>query len=146
MSASSDEFPTFSSGEDEFGTYVRFHVDTHVFSEAAVFKTAYWFTEHYYVFISRKQDNDELSVEIRPKSAECPLQELITACGEFSNYLLDQEVRQTVIQETSEIRDTLIKKAFFEAKAPLPKEALSSETHLPTPTQSYVDDPANIDR
>ena len=134
----------FSSGQDDLGIYIRFSVDTDVHTKAAIFKTAYWFTDQYYLFISRIDDTNLFQVEARPKDTETSLQTLKAACGEFHNYLIDQEVRQQVIRETAVVRDTLVKKAFFEARSPLPANTVSSESHLPAGTQSYREDAVRI--
>lgn len=42
---------TFSYGDDKLGTYIRFSVDGNIYSDIAILKTAYWFTEHHYLFI-----------------------------------------------------------------------------------------------
>ncbi len=136
----------FSSGEDDLGIYVHFDVDGEVYSDTALLKTAYWFTDHYYLFITKRQESKRYQVEIRPKEKEGTLDVLKKACGDFHNYLLDQEVRQKVIQETATVRDTLIKKAFFEARSPLPVTTVSAEEHIPCGNDSYIDDPVHIER
>lgn len=130
----------FSTGTDDLGTYVRISVDPKVYGETAVLKTAYWFTDQYYLFLANNRDTGLLDVELRLKHGD-DIEKLKAACGEFWNNLLDQAVRQRVLEETSAVRDTLLKKAFFEAKAPLPGSATSNETHIPQPGQSYRDDP-----
>lgn len=118
----------FESGTDELGVYARVRVDPKVYSEYAILKTAYWFTDQYYLFISKSLDGD-FSVEFRNKTGDS-LDALKAACGEFWNGVLDQEVRQKVLQETASVRDTLVKKAFFEAKSPTPDCIISDESHL----------------
>jgi len=135
----------FTSGCDELGVYVRVSVDPKVFSETAVLKTAYWFTDQYYLFLASNRETSFLEIELRLKQGES-LEQLKSACGEFWNKLLDQEVRQRVLVETSPVREQLLKKAFFEARAPLPPGAVSDETKVPKPGQSYSDDPARAGR
>ena len=124
----------FSSGADELGIFARISVDPNVFSEVSILKTAYWFTDHQYLFIAKNLETGMFDVEFRPKEGES-LDKLKHACGDFWNGVLDQEVRQKVIRETANVRDTLIKKAFFEAKAPLPTSVLSDESYLAHPGQ-----------
>ncbi len=114
----------FVSGSDELGPFVRVDVDSALFSETAILKTAYWFTDSYYLFIAKNRASGLLGVELRPKDG-VPIERLSAACGEFWNQLLDYEVRQKVFAETSAVRDTLIKKAFFEAKPSPPPGPLS---------------------
>jgi len=135
----------FYSGEDDFGVFARISVDPNIFSETAVLKTAYWFTDQYYLFISKRKETGLLEVELRLKEEGTSIDKLKAACGEFCNNLLDQEIRQKVIKETSVVRDTLIKKAFFEAKAPLTVKVASNESHLPNSSQSYKDDPVRAE-
>lgn len=81
-----------------------------------------------------------LDVEFRLKQGD-DIAKLKVACGEFWNAMLDQAVRQRVLEETAPVRDTLLKKAFFEAKLALPSGVASNETHLPAGAQSYSEDP-----
>lgn len=107
---------------DDLGQYATIVIDTRVFSETAIMKTAYWLTEDYYVYLSR--DNKDpatfLSAELRLKeSSENTPKLLEIACREFGNHLIDQEVRQAVQTETSVFRDALVQKAFFEGRPAL---------------------------
>ncbi len=131
---------SFLSGSDELGAYVRVSVDPKVFSETAILKTAYWFTDQYYLYLAGNRATGLLDVEFRLKQGENP-DRLKAACGEFWNAMLDQAVRQRVLEETASVRDTLLKKAFFEARAPLPPNTISDESHIPQPHQGYQSDP-----
>lgn len=130
----------FESACDELGVYARISVDPNVFSKSAILKTAYWCTDQHYLFIVVNRSTGMFDVEFRLKEGDS-LDKLKAACGEFWNKILDSEVRQRVLGETEVIRDTLVKKAFFEAKAQPPRTVLSDETHLAMPGQSYQDDP-----
>ena len=135
----------FFSGSDELGVFARVSVDPNVFSEVAILKTAYWFTDQHYLFLSKNKSSGLLDVEFRLKQGDA-IEQLKTACGEFWNNLLDQEVRQKVLLETAPLRDTLLKKAFLEAKAPLPPGIASEESHLPKAGQVFRDDPVGAGR
>jgi His-Xaa-Ser system protein HxsD len=135
----------FESGSDSLGVYVRVSVDPKVFSETAILKTAYWFTDQYYLFLANNRATELLDVEFRLKQGD-DIGKLKAACGEFWNGMLDQAVRQRVLEETAPVRDTLLKKAFFEAKLPLPAAIASNETHVPAGAQSYHDDPVAAGR
>lgn len=132
---------------DSLGTVACLTVNTSVYSKTAVFKTAYWYTERCYLFLSRPLDLSEtIQVEIRPKSTMSS-DDLIALCREFANNLIDQEVRQKVIAETGNVRDSLIKKAFFEGSNHLdPNKLSSNEEHVPKADQSYKNDPLKIAR
>ena len=135
----------FFRGSDELGVFARVSVDPNVFSEVAILKTAYWFTDEYYLFLAKNKGNGLIDVEFRLKQGDS-LDQLKTACGEFWNNLLDQEVRRKVLLETAPLRDTLLKKAFLEAKAPLPPGIASDESHLPLVGQVFHDDPVGARR
>ncbi|WP_462370346.1 His-Xaa-Ser system protein HxsD [Oxalobacter formigenes] len=131
------------TGSDDYGNFVLLRIDCRLYSETAILKTAYWFTDRFFIFLEKKKDFPHIDIEFRLKE-ENSSDKLESVCGDFSNFLLDQEVRQRVFNETRTVRDTLIKKAFFEAKAFLPKNVISSEDHLPAGSQSYKDDPVKI--
>jgi His-Xaa-Ser system protein HxsD len=117
----------FQIGSDELGVFVRVRVDPAVYSEVAVLKTAYWLTDQHYLFITTNPSTGLLEVELRLKEGSSQ-DKLRTACGEFLNSLLDSEVRQRVLGETAEVRGALIRKAFFEARLPLPSTTISDES------------------
>jgi len=129
----------FVSGADDLGVFTRVSVDPSFFSDVAILKTAYWFTDKYYVFLAKNRASGFVDVEFRLKEGDS-LDYLTAACGEFWNSLLDQEVRQKILLETASVRDTLLKKAFFEGKARLPSGTVSDESHLPEAGELFRDD------
>jgi len=130
-------------GTDELGVYAWIRVDPSVFSQIAVLKTAYWFSERFYLYLARTADG-HLLVELRHKTSGA-LEELASACREFCNSILDQEVRQHVLHETSAVRDALIRKAFFDVQSPeAALKAQANEGYVPQERQSFRDDPLGI--
>ena len=102
---------------DDLGKSAIIYVDTRVFSEASILKTAYKLTDDYYIYLSRfsKQPDVFISAELRLKDlSENNMPLLEESCHDFCNILIDQEVRQIIQRETSTLRDTLVQKAFFE--------------------------------
>ena len=104
---------------DDLGACAVICIDTRVFSETAIMKSAYWLTDDYYLYLSRDKADpaSKLLVELRLKEPSADSQKLLeVACRRFGNNLIDQEVRQTVQVETAKLRDTLVQKAFFEGR------------------------------
>lgn len=97
---------------DVLGDFAVVNVDRSVYSDTAVFKTAYWFTDRFYVFLDRG-DRGCLRIELRSKA---PLERsaLQAALAEFCNAALDNRVREQVLKETSGVREALVLKAFSE--------------------------------
>lgn len=134
-------------GIDDVGVRALIVIDTSVYSKIAILKTTYWFTERCYIFLSRPEGRpDTIEVEMRTKN-QLSQDELVLLCREFYNSLIDQQVRQDVIAETGSIRDTLVKKAFFEGRGHLnPDELRSDGTNVPDQPQGYKTDPLKIKR
>jgi His-Xaa-Ser system protein HxsD len=133
---------------DDLGNVASLTIQTSIYSKIAIFKTAYWFTDRWYLFLSKPPPGaeDTVQVEIRSKSSASK-DELIVMCREFANNLIDQQIRQEVIAETGNVRDSLIKKAFFEGNQTLyPANLTSNEAQIPTTDQSYKHDPLRIGR
>jgi His-Xaa-Ser system protein HxsD len=107
---------------DSLGDYAHVRVDRQLYRDAAIFKTAYWFTDRFYVFLESTSDK-YLTVELRPKVSSPPV-DLPMACGEFCNSLVDFRVRGMVLSETSSIRDALVTKAFMEG---IPKPRMQGD-------------------
>lgn len=145
MDVSDSPTTAFETGTDDLGLFVRFDVDLGVCSETAILKTAYWFTDTQYVFLSRSRTVGVITVELRDKVGGS-LDGLKSAVGEFGNRLLDAELRQRVIAETAPIREALVTKAFFEARKPLPAGTVSDESRLPRAGQTSRGDPVGATR
>ena len=99
-------------GTDTLGEYAQVQIDRELYGDTAIFKTAYWFTDRFYVFLESTRNN-RLSVELRPKTS-LQVADLQAACAEFCNSLVDFRVRGVVLSETNTVRDALITKAFME--------------------------------
>ena len=131
----------FLLGTDELGEYARVSVDPALYSQVAILKTAYWFTDRCYLYLEIRSPYIEIEFRFKQETNQENLRDL---CGLFLNNLLDQAVRQQVLEETSSIRDTLVKKAFFDAKESLKERVKSDESYLPNENHSFKDDPLNI--
>lgn len=93
------------------GAYATVTVDPAIYNTETIFRTAYWFTDRFYVYLSKQPDN-LIGVELREK-AETDAS-LDQACADFCNALVDFRVRKLVADETAHIRDALVTKAFAE--------------------------------
>jgi His-Xaa-Ser system protein HxsD len=91
-----------------------------VYSVEAVLRTAYWFTDRAYIFISKPTEQTlRLHLKTKPPTLECPHQGTIKeVAGEFSNALLDNQLRESIEQRTGKIRELLVMKAVAEAAVP----------------------------
>ena len=96
---------------------VAFTVDERVYSVEAVLRTAYWFTDRVYIFISKPTEQTlRLHLKTKPATLESPRQGPIgEVAGEFSNALLDNQLREGIEQRTGKIRELLVMKALAEA-------------------------------
>jgi His-Xaa-Ser system protein HxsD len=96
---------------------VAFTVDDHVYSIEAVLRTAYWFTDRAYIFISRPADHAlRVHLKTKPATLESPRHISIRdVANEFSNALLDNQLRESIEQRTGKIRELLVMKALAEA-------------------------------
>ena len=115
-------------GTDTLGEYAHVLIDRALYGDTAIFKTAYWFTDRFYIFLDSTPDN-RLSVELRPK-VSAPPTDLQSACAEFCNSLVDFHVRALVLKETHAVREALVTKAFMEG---IP-EARADFDHSPSDT------------
>ena len=139
-----EEPGNFIVTRDELGELITVTIDNTVYSREAVFKSAYWFTNGYYIFLARGDEPHTLQVQMRLKNSD-NADSLENSAREFCNRLADQQVREFVASETGMIRDVLIKKAFFEGSKHFDPDILrSNETNVPLPTDSYVDDPLKV--
>jgi len=130
---------------DPLGNVAFIVVDTSVYAEVDIFKAAYWFTDKYYLFLSRDNEKKKrMQIEIRLKK-ESDACHLVDVCREFYNSLIDYQVRRSVLIETGSIRDALLHKAFGEGGNHFDPDKLGSdESQLPRPGQTFLEDNLNI--
>jgi His-Xaa-Ser system protein HxsD len=147
VASSHDKLPlgvTVSS--DGLGTSATLLVDLSVYSLTAVLKTAYWFTDRFYLYLHMSQGAaTQVNVEIRGKDSNGN-GGLIEACQEFGNALIDQAIRQQVLVETCEVRDALVRKAFAEGRHHMDPDALRKDGANFYQHGRIADDPAGIRR
>jgi len=82
-------------------------IDTSIYSKDAIMETSYKFTNEYYIKIDFK--NSICLIRITPKNC---INDNINIKREFNNELVDQQIRYRLRNETTEIRNIIIKKAF----------------------------------
>jgi len=106
-------FPT-SAGVviDERGPSVLLTIDPGLYPEDVVLKAAYWLTDRCYVHVDRLPGG-QIRAEIRPKDDENS-PDLPDVSGEFCNALIDFAVRAQVSEETKDIQEALVQRAFVE--------------------------------
>lgn len=100
---------------DLFGDLASISIDRALYTDTAIFKATYWFTDRYYVYLA-SNDDGKIVVELRAKTPTSK-DELGVACSEFCNSLVDYRVRESVLAETKTVREQLILKAFGEGLA-----------------------------
>src|SRR5579862_6273414 len=84
--------------------------DPKIYSLTAVKKAAYKFGDRCHVQIEKVGER-QTRVTLRPKRT---MENLHFLAGEFRNEVLDQDLRETVAQETEGIRNLLLAQAFSE--------------------------------
>ena len=115
---------------DVLSDFAKATIDSAVYSEAAIFKTAYWMTDRFFLFLDKDQDGRWI-VELRNKpDSQADLRQ---ALSEFCNSLIDFRLRDIVNAETGGIREALVRRAFMEG-VPKPglEGAVSDETRIAT--------------
>lgn len=105
---------TVTSIRDDLGECLRLQISTRVFPLDVVQRTAYWYTDDYYLFLDMTSDGNTIFLEFRNKR-EGEADGLDEVIKRFCNDLIDQVVRKQVKLETKEIEDIIVKRAFSEA-------------------------------
>ena len=81
--------------------------DSAVYRLSAIKKAAHKFGGLFHILVEQRDQVTE--VRMKPKAPTASVDALI---GEFGNEVLDQELRETVAEETTGIRDLLLAQAF----------------------------------
>ena len=91
---------------------VSFVLDENVYARDAVYGAAYLFVDRCWVFLSRPSA-EEIEVRLTSRDAAVSEEELRELAGEFANELLNQAVRVQVGEQTAQIREYYLARAFF---------------------------------
>jgi His-Xaa-Ser system protein HxsD len=81
--------------------------DSKVYRLSAIKKATYKYGGLFHILI--EQHDQATEVRMKPKESCVPIDKLV---GEFCNEVLDQELRETVAEETVGIRNLLLAQAF----------------------------------
>jgi His-Xaa-Ser system protein HxsD len=81
--------------------------DSAVYRLTAIKKAAYKFGGLFHIFIGQRDQATE--VRLKPKESSDSTDALV---GDFFNEVLDQDLRETVADETTDIRNLLLAQAF----------------------------------
>lgn len=104
---------------DERGTTAIIKIDSHLYSKDVAIKAAYWLADRCYVHI-RRAARGGFVAEIRTKDGKSG-DALTAACGEFCNSLIDFALRTSVADQTRNIHEAMLQRAFTEL-IPLSKD------------------------
>ncbi|MDM4772931.1 His-Xaa-Ser system protein HxsD [Solimonas sp. SE-A11] len=97
--------------ETQFDDTTNISVDGSMYSLAAIQRTAHRFTGQFWIEISRRDDG--FAVALKPRAQATNTDSLRQ---EFFTALLDESLREQILDQTREIRDTLVRKAFMGAQ------------------------------
>lgn len=89
---------------------VSFTVDTALFSEKVITKTAYWLSSDY--SIDFEKNDNEITVILKKKCDEWSDEEIDHLKSRIGQNLIDFKTREIVAEETKAIRELLLVKAF----------------------------------
>lgn len=111
-------------GEQDVAGTIR--VDTRVYSLSAIKKAAYRFSDRFFVVID---PDHEPEVRVRFSAKPGIAADLHVAIGEFSNELLDQDLRERIRGETEGVRRLLLAHAL--SRVPLIQPELETSDYDP---------------
>ena len=83
-------------------------LDHSLYAKKTLFKTCYKFTDRVFVYI--KNENNAYKIFLTIKNDTVDITRLTE---EFTNELLDQELRELVLEDTKNIRDTIVTRALL---------------------------------
>ena len=87
---------------------ISFNIDKKLFSSDAILQTSYKYTDVYYFEI--KTQGSFYRIVLKSKNSNTNTKNIK---GDFLNELLDQQLRVNLYNKTYQIRETILKKAFF---------------------------------
>lgn len=92
--------------------WAALEIDTSIYELGAIFRASYALTDKYFIFISRSaEEENRIIVALSTKAGDAPARAL---AGEFSNQLIDHQLRCTLAREAGPLRELIVAQAFSE--------------------------------
>lgn len=120
------------------GTIV-FSINTLVYPLAVIMKTTYNYTDKYYIFLDYANDG-LIEAQLKPKDYTDNKLEAIV--GDFYNELLNQNIRQDIQKNTSNLRQLILGRALYTECIEIQE---NENTKIPQSDSFKTDIDANID-
>lgn len=95
-------------------------VDKKIYSKSVLLKTAFTFTDHAYLHLS--QDPDSWIIQWTEKEGE------EISPQEFENELIEQQIRESLLEQNADIRKILLARAFASTIIEAPAQPEEEET------------------
>lgn len=92
--------------------YIKLAIDGELYSSAVIYKCFYWFGDKYVVDILFDKETVSFEVTIRPKDGKFGPEDVERLTEKVKCDLIDFKTREIIIQETRNIREILVAKAF----------------------------------
>lgn len=91
---------------------VELLLEKNIYNKKTVFRTCYKFTDVVYIYI--KTTENSFIVYFTHKKDDTSLSDVV---HQFTNELLDQELRQIILEDTQKIRDTIVTRALLSGQS-----------------------------
>lgn len=91
---------------------IELHIDKDLYNKKTVFRTCYKFTDKVYVYI--QSNENQFVIYFTKKDPNYAIEDI---SKEFTNELLDQELRQLVLEDTQKVRDAIVARALLSGQS-----------------------------
>lgn len=91
---------------------IELHIDKELYNKKTVFRTCYKFTDKTYIYIQSNEKH--FIVYFTKKDPNYAIEKI---SKEFTNELLDQELRQLVLEDTQKVRDAIVSRALLSGQS-----------------------------
>lgn len=112
---------------------MEFKYNQELYSRQALLKAAFHFTDEYYIYLD--MDDQYYIVKIEKKDGSKPEDHLF---GLFTNEILNQATRESILEKTEDIRKMILGRAF--ASTVIEDDSLEDVQEIDTEENSLFDD------
>jgi His-Xaa-Ser system protein HxsD len=109
---------------------IVFTINTLIYPLAVIMKTAYNYTDNFYIFLDYINDGI-IEAQIKPKES-VDIAELESLVGDFYNELLNQNIRLDIQKNTSNLRQLILGRALYTECIEIKENELTKDTQLDT--------------
>ena len=122
---------TVSQGTNAMGEFTLLPLDKELYCRESIMKTCYAFTDDYYIHVIKLQEGT-VGITFYQKHEDIKGQDFAPIVKDFLQLLHENQMRQIILKETSNLHEQIVRKAFAPATSLMGQSQQDDSLHILT--------------